>query len=98
MWRQSRILLASSSERPIHLQQRAAAARAGAGGAAEAMVPGHDLAIVDLVRIDIPEEEPRAPAVARPLHSQLLIKIAIVNFAAPPDADGVATHEAVDRH
>src|SRR5438128_1379791 len=97
MWRQSRILLASSSERPIHLQQRAAAARAGAGGAAEAMVPGHDLAIVDLARIDIPQEKRRASSIARPLHPELLIEIAIVNFPAPTDADGVATHETIDR-
>jgi hypothetical protein len=36
------------------LHQCAAAARADARGATEAMVAGHDLAIVDLVRIDIP--------------------------------------------
>jgi len=32
-----------------------------------------------------------------PLHPELLIEIAIVNFAAPADADGVAAHETVNR-
>src|SRR5262249_42554050 len=35
-------------------------------------------------------------AIVGPLHSKLLIEIAIVNFAAPADADGVAAHQAVN--
>ena len=72
------------TERPIHLHQRAAAARAGAGGAAEAMIAGHNLAIVDLVRIDVPQKKRVTPAIAAgPLHVELSVEIAIVNFAAP---------------
>ena len=59
------------------------------------MVTGHDLAIVDLVRIDIPQEKPRLVGIL-PLHPKLLIEIAIINLSAPSHADGVAAHEAVD--
>src|SRR5262249_39384817 len=44
-----------------------------------------------------PQKKRFTPAVARPLHFQLLIEIAVVDFAAPADADRVATHETVDR-
>src|SRR5207237_2584949 len=70
--------------------------RARARGAAEAVVARHDFAIVDLVRIDVPEKKSR-PVGTLPLHPELLIEIAIVNFAAPADADRVATHETVNR-
>ena len=44
--------------------------------------------------MEIPQEE--RPAVA-PLHSELLVEIAIIDFAAPPDAEGVAAHEIRNR-
>src|SRR6266853_1260734 len=59
------------------------------------MVTGHDLAIVDLARINIPQEKPR-PVGILPLHPKLLIEIAIINLSAPPHADSVAAHEAID--
>src|SRR5438876_204816 len=57
------------------------------------MVTGRDLAIVYLVWIYIPQKERRA---IFPLHTELLIKIAIINFASPAHTDGVAAHEPVD--
>ena len=53
----SRIYYHRPTERPIHLHERAAATRPGAGGATEAVIAGHDLAIVNLVRIYIPEKK-----------------------------------------
>ncbi len=58
------------------------------------MVTGRDLAIVDLVRIDIPQENRHA---VFPLQPELLIEIAIVNFASPTHTDGVAAHQPIDR-
>ncbi len=57
------------------------------------MVAGRDVAAFDFLWIDIPEEQRRA---IFPLHPELLIKIAIVNFAAPADADSVTAHESLD--
>jgi len=31
-----------------------------------------------------------------PLHPELLVEIAVINFTTPPDADRVATHETLD--
>ena len=55
----SRICLAfaPAAAGPIHLHERAAATRTGAGGTTEAVIAGHDLAIVNLVRIYIPEKK-----------------------------------------
>src|SRR5260370_4563660 len=39
------LILPSSSDRPIHLHNRAAAGRTGAGGAAKAVIARHDFAI-----------------------------------------------------
>src|SRR5437016_14356097 len=58
------------------------------------MITGCDLAIVDLVRIDIPQKNWRA---VLPLQPELLIEIAIVNFASPTHTDGVAAHQPIDR-
>ena len=58
------------------------------------MVTGRDLTIVDLVRIDIPQENRRA---VFPLQPKLLIEIAIINFASPTHTDGVAAHQPIDR-
>jgi len=71
------------------LHNRTATARACAGGAAEAVIARHDFAIVDLVWIDVPQKN---GACVLPLHVELLIKIAIVNLAAPSDAKRVAAH------
>src|SRR5260370_27630090 len=71
-----------------------ATARPGTSRAAEAMVTGRDLAILDRVRIDIPQEDRRA---VLPLQPELLIEIAIVNFASPTHTDGVAAHQPIDR-
>src|SRR6476661_8647099 len=43
--------------------------------------------------IHVPQKH-RLPIV--PLHPELLIEIAVVNFTPPPNADRVAAHEAVD--
>src|SRR6476661_6346385 len=43
--------------------------------------------------IHVPQKH-RLPIV--PLHPELLIEIAVINFTPPPDADRVAAHEAVD--
>src|SRR5207245_10725153 len=64
-----------------------------AGGAAEAMITGHDLAIFNFCRIDVPQEHSCAII---PLHSKLLIEIAIVNFSAPTHADRVAAHQTIN--
>jgi len=76
------------------LQQRTAATRAAASGAAKAVIGSHDLATFERGGMEIPQEE--WPAVA-PLHSELLVEIAIIDFAAPADAEGVAAHEVRNR-
>src|SRR5438067_3978506 len=58
------------------------------------MVTGRNLAIVELVRIDIPQEDRCA---VFPLQPELLIEIAIVDFASPTHTDGVAAHQPIDR-
>ena len=97
------------------LHNRAAATRARASRATKTVIAGHDLAIFERIRIDVPKKQrsiviaavvgtPRCgvrsaqradPTV--PLHPELLIEIAVVNFTTPPDADRVAAHEAFDR-
>ncbi len=57
------------------------------------MIARHDRAIFERIGIDIPQEN-GLPII--PLHPELLIKIAVVNFTAPADADRVATHETFD--
>ena len=58
------------------------------------MIARHNLAIIDFVRVDVPQKEPSA---VFPLHLELLVEITIINFAAPSDADRVAAHEPIDR-
>src|SRR5262245_4234907 len=60
------------------------------------MIARHDLAIFQRVRIDIPKKKRITLAIVSPLHSELLIEIAVVNLAAPPDADRVAAHQSID--
>src|SRR5271157_1710588 len=62
--------------------------------AAKAVIGSHDLATFERGGMEIPQEE--WPAVA-PLHSELLVEIAIIDFAAPADAEGVAAHEVRNR-
>ena len=57
------------------------------------MITGHDLATFDFWRIDVPQKH-RCTVI--PLHSELLIKIAIVNFSTPADADRIAAHQTVN--
>ncbi len=71
--------------------QRAAAGGTTTGGAAEAVFAESDGSIFQSLRIDIPEEE---RAAIFPLHSELLVEIAIIDLAAPADAQHVAAHEA----
>src|SRR4029434_525078 len=75
------------------LHDRAAAARTNTGCATKTVVAGHDLAMLERARLDVPQEN-ELPIV--PLHSELLIEIAVINFTTPPDADRVAAHEAFD--
>ena len=92
------------AEQTIHLteiapplNQRPAATRTGTGSAAEAMVAGENLAVLDLGRVDLPQIQALvAPATAGPLHLQHLIEIAVEDFPLPTDVDHVAAHEAVN--
>ena len=77
-----------------HLHNRAAAARARASRATKTVIAGHDLAIFERIGVEVPQKD-RLPIL--PLHSELLIEIAVINFTTPPDADRVAAHETVDR-
>ena len=58
------------------------------------MIGCHDLLTFERGGIDIPQEEWSAIA---PLHSELLVEITIIDFAAPADAEGVAAHEVRNR-
>src|SRR5207237_5312422 len=71
----------------------AAAARSCAGGATETMITGHDLATFDFCRIDVPQKHQWAVI---PLHSELLIKVAIVNYSVPAYADRIPTHQTIN--
>ena len=75
------------------LHNRAAATRARAGRATETVIAGHDLAIFEGIGVDVPQEN-RRPMV--PLHPELLIEIAVINFTTPPHTDRVAAHETFD--
>src|SRR4029450_653547 len=75
---------------------RTATTGTGTCGAAKAVVTSHDLTIFERIRIDIPKKKRLVPSIAGPLHSELLIKIAIVHSAAPADADRIAAHQSVD--
>ncbi len=59
------------------------------------MSAGHNLATFNLFRIDVPQEKRLASTIV-PLHSELLIKIAIINFSAPAHADRIAAHQPVN--
>ena len=58
------------------------------------MIAGHDLAIIDFSRINVPQKEWFA---VFPLHVELLIEITVVNLATPSNADRVAAHQPIDR-
>src|SRR5215831_18132035 len=57
------------------------------------MIAGHDLAILERIGVDVPQKN-RLPIV--PLHPELLIEIAVVNFTTPADADRIAAHKTAD--
>ena len=75
------------------LHERAAAARARAGRATKTMIAGHDFALLKRIRIDVPQKD-RLSIV--PLHSELLVEIAVIHFTTPADADRVAAHKAIE--
>ena len=58
------------------------------------MVAGEDFAMLDRGGIDVPKMQ-RAILVA-PLQIEHLVKVAIKDFAAPADVDGVAAHKSFD--
>src|SRR6266481_4243418 len=64
-----------------HLYNRAGAARARASRATKTVIAGHDLAIFERIWVDLPQKD-RPPIV--PLHPELLIEIAVINFTTPP--------------
>jgi hypothetical protein len=57
------------------------------------MFARHDFATVKAVGIDVPQEN--RPSIV-PLHPELLIEIAVINFTTPPDANRVPAHETFD--
>ena len=63
------------------------------GGASKAVVSDHYGSVIEVVRIDIPEEEWFA---GLPLHAELLVEVAIVDLAAPTHAEGITAHHAGD--
>ena len=63
-------------------------------GAAVAVISDCDGSSLQLVGIDVPKIK-RLPPV--PLHTELLVKVAVVEFAAPSHAQGIAAHEPSDR-
>src|SRR6476659_8023314 len=77
------------------LHNRAAAAGPRASRATKTVIAGHDLAIFEGIGVEVPQKD-RLPIV--PLHPELLIEIAVINFTTPPDADRVAAHETFDSH
>ena len=77
----------------MDLHDRAATARARAGGATKTVVAGHDLAIFERIGVNVPQKN-RLPIV--PLHPELLIEIAVINFTSPSDTNRVAAHETFD--
>ena len=72
------------------LHDRAAAARTSTGRASKTVIAGHDLAMLERARVDVPQENGLSIV---PLHPELLVEIAVINFATPPDTDRVAAHE-----
>src|SRR5438445_12982776 len=60
------------------------------------MIARHDLAIGRLGWIEVPKKNSGLIGIL-PLQVELLIKIAIVDFALPSHAEGVAAHESINR-
>src|SRR6266545_5807695 len=77
------------------LHNRAATCGTCASRATKTVIAGHDLAIFERIGVDVPQKKSRLVGIV-PLHPELLIEIAVVNFATPPDADSIAAHETVD--
>src|SRR5205809_4579865 len=57
------------------------------------MITGHDLAIFNFCRIDVPQEHSCAII---PMHSKLLVKVTIVNFSTPTHAERIPTHQTIN--
>ena len=75
------------------LNDRPAATRARASRAAKTVIARHDLAMFERIGVHVPQKN-RLPIA--PLHPELLIEIAVINFPTPPDADRIAAHETFD--
>ena len=65
------------------LRKRSATGRAAAGCAAEAVVIHGDRMTLELCRVEIPEEE-RCRIL--PPYAELLIEVAVIEYASPIDA------------
>ena len=76
------------------MYERAAAGGPRARGAAETMAAHGDRGAFELFSIEIPKEEWHS---IFPLHAELLVEIAVINFALPTDAQGSLAHQAGDR-
>jgi len=76
------------------LRQRSPAGGAGPCSATEAVVVRGDGAAFEPLGIEVPKEE-RPPVF--PLHTELLVKVAVIEFALPTDAQGILAHQAGDR-
>ena len=59
------------------------------------MIAGKNFAVFNSSRIDVPQMQGLAPAIAGPGHFQHLVEVAVENFAEPTDIDCVAAHQAV---
>ena len=92
----SYIVTAEVVIRKRSLDERAATARAGASGTAEAMIASQDFEILHFFQINIPEMKATSFVIA-PLHLEHLIEVTIEHFAPPADADRVAAHQSLNR-
>ena|ERR1700759_3998110 len=78
----------------ILLYQRSPAGGAGTSSATEAVVVRGDEAAFEPFGIEVPKEE-RRPFF--PLHTELLVEVAVIDFSLPTDAQGILAHQAGDR-
>lgn len=61
--------------------------------AAEAMVVNGYQAAFEAFWIDVPQKKRRG---VFPLHAELLVEVAVVDFASPADAQSILAHQAID--
>src|SRR5271157_2992399 len=85
-------------EREIHQQkglyEGTAAGGAGARSATEAVVARRDGAAFEPFGIEVPKEERHS---VFPRHPELLVEVAVIDFALPTYAQGIFAHQAIDR-